>query len=87
MQQSCYSAGKVGPDMNISDRCVIGAACEINSRGTLAPDTVVYGLKCQQYTKKSHSQVHPQFSDEFCVIRGEYVCEHYRHHVAGALLA
>ena len=58
----------MGPDTNVSDRCVIGAACEINSRGTLAPDTVVYGLKCQQYTKKSHSQVLPQFSDEFCLI-------------------
>ena len=72
-QHSCYSTGKVGPDTAISDRCVIGAACEINCRGTLSPDTVVYGSDCHQYTKKSHSQVLPQ-SSECCIMIEMSMC-------------
>jgi len=52
-----HSAGRVGPDTRISDRCVIGAACEVSSRETLPQDTVVYGSECQRYTKKAQSQV------------------------------
>ena len=42
----------------MSDRCVVGAACEACSDETLSPDTIIYGSDCRRYTKTTPMQVY-----------------------------
>ena len=39
---------KVGSDVEISNGCVIGAMCEVDSKGPLPENTVVYGQACNR---------------------------------------
>lgn len=47
----------VGPGVAVTDRCVVGAGCEVASRETLSQDTIVYGSNCRRYHKKVPLQV------------------------------
>ena len=54
---STFPAGVVGRGVTVTDRCVIGAGCEVLSTETLSPDTIVYGADCRRYHKKAPLQV------------------------------
>ena len=49
--------GRIGSNVVVSDRCVVGAACELNSKETLSPDTIIYGSDCRRYTKTTPLEV------------------------------
>ena len=49
--------GTVGPDVAVTDRCVIGAGCDVTCKETLSQDTIIYGADCRRYHKKVPLQV------------------------------
>ena len=44
-------AGFVGPRVTVTEQCVIGAGCTVDSMETISPNTVMYGSKCTRYIK------------------------------------
>lgn len=51
------SSGTVGADVTVTDRCVIGAGCDLSCKETLSHDTIIYGADCRRYHKKVPLQV------------------------------
>ena len=49
--------GKVGKDVTVTNRCVVGAGCEVLSKETLSEDTIIFGANCRRYHKKVALQV------------------------------
>lgn len=53
-------SGVVGREVTVSNRCVVGAGCEVVSMETLPEDTIIYGSECRRYHKKAPLQVKVQ---------------------------
>lgn len=47
----------VGVEVVVTNRCVVGAGCEVISKETLSEDTIIYGAECRRYHKKVPLQV------------------------------
>ncbi len=54
--------GTVGRDVTVTERCVIGAGCDVSCKETLSQDTIIYGADCRRYHKKAPLQVNLRYS-------------------------
>ena len=58
-KQQCVivTVGVVGPNIAVSDYCVIGAECSVLSNERLPPGTVISGKDCRRWNKQVNIKV------------------------------
>lgn len=59
--------GRVGSQVRVSEQCIIGAGCKLDSVESLPPHTVIYGSKCVRYTKKIPAHASNQQQLEYLI--------------------
>jgi len=51
-----WPSGVVSRYLTVTNGCVIGAACKMNSKEALSENTIIYSPDCKRYHKKAPLQ-------------------------------
>ncbi len=63
----CVCVGSVGMGVTVTEQCVVGAGCTLETMETLPPNTIIYGSKCTRYVKNVPTQTSNQQQLEYLI--------------------